>query len=206
MQGDKAGPRSCTTPCYTRSGYMERRPSTEAAARTFPPARIRATPFPMLKARAGWFYYRKRIPRQLRPAFEGKHEKEVEAWLPQPRSDAMLAPIPILGRRSRASLVGDSGCLPSGRLVGAPGRPASWHLARPSRLAAHRGKPTCLTNLASANKHAKPRAYQNAYVRVSLLGGLAGLWRAQARCPSDRAASLPAGAVVTMAPPGTTRR
>ena len=28
----------------------------------------------MLKARAGWFYYRKRIPRQLRPAFEGKHE------------------------------------------------------------------------------------------------------------------------------------
>lgn len=37
--------------------------------RTAPPARIKATAFPMLKARAGWFYYRKRIPRQLRPAF-----------------------------------------------------------------------------------------------------------------------------------------
>jgi hypothetical protein len=36
--------------------------------------------------------YRKRIPRQLRAAFEGKHEKEVEARLPQLRSDAMLVP------------------------------------------------------------------------------------------------------------------
>jgi len=42
--------------------------------RQIAPARIKATPFPMLKARAGWFYYRKRIPRQLRPAFQGKHE------------------------------------------------------------------------------------------------------------------------------------
>lgn len=38
------------------------------------PARIKATRFPMLKERSGWFYYRKRIPRHLRPHFGGKHE------------------------------------------------------------------------------------------------------------------------------------